>query len=309
MPGPGGGSHGGGGHGGGGFGGGRGGFGGGHGGGFSGGYGGGFHRPHHHHHYHVPFFGYRRHYGYGYGFGSGCLSIFLMPVILLIFCAVMLIAMIGGSLGAVSGGGVVSYDEKTFQDFAYQEYYKAFSETEKYEENILLVFLTTEEGIEYYYIGFVGNDLDDDVKELFGNEYTELGLAMDTSVSQSGYWYSLDSNLSSVVNKMASKIEKIPGFTAPTDSTAEKYPYSKAVNYTDFSVNEKTLNKALEDFSVRTGINIALVVEDAEDVFDTDYGSMWMGIIILSLFAGVAIFLIVKGVNTYRNRDESNQRY
>ena len=230
-----------------------------------------------------------------------------MPVICLGVAFIMLIAMIGGSFGAVAEGGALSYNEKTFQDFAYREYYKAFSETDEYEENILLVFLTTEEGIEYYYIGFVGNDLNDDVKELFGNEYTELGMAIETSVNQSGYWYSLDSNLSSVIGKMASKVEKIQGLIASEDQSTD-YPYSKTVNYTDFNVNAKTIDKALLDFSSRTGIDIALVVEDAEDVFETDYSSMIIGILVILAFGGVGVFLIVKGVNAYRDRDKSENQ-
>ena len=162
MPGPGGGSRGGGG-----FGGGGGGYrgGGGFGGGHYGGFGGprGPRRP-----YYGGFgWGFGRPY-YG-GFGGGCLGILLLPIILIMVAALILSSVIGGAFGAIAQGGVTQYDERQFQNFADQKYQQIYGSTTAYEDNIVLVFLTTEEAQEYYFIAWVGDHIVTDVNHMFGD--------------------------------------------------------------------------------------------------------------------------------------------
>lgn len=282
MPGPGGGGRGGG------FGGGS--FGGG------GGYGGGGHRG----------YGYRggyyRPYGMGFwGFGGGIFSIFLMPFIFIALAAIILFSTVFGAVGSIAEGGVTDYQEKEFNEYADQEYRNAFGESTAYEDNILLVFLTNEEGDDYYCIAWVGHHVNNDVNLLFGNETTELGTAMNESINPAGYSYSLDINLAMAVDKMADTIEA-RGLAGSFKCEEQHVQVaSKVMNRTTHRMNEETLNMALEDFTERTGISIAIAVNDMDEVFGVDYTSMIMGVIFVIILIGVAIFFIVQGIRK-RNR-------
>ena len=287
MPGPGGGGRGGG------FGGGS--FGGG--GGFGGGFGGG-RRP--------GGYGYYRPYGFGFfGLGGGLLSIFFMPFILILFAAIILFTTVFGAFGSIAEGGVTDYQEKQFQDYANTEYRKAFGASTAYEDNILLVFLTNEDADDYYCIAWVGDHIKPQINELFGNERTPLGTAMYQSINTSGYWYSLDSNLALAVSKMTDCVmaEGVNSFSCEEQHVQVE---SKLINYGTFDLSEETVNSALREFTEETGITMSIVVDDMNNVFDVDYSSMIMGIIIVILFVGLAVFFIVKGL---KNRKRQGSYY
>lgn len=300
MPGPGGGSRGGGG-----FGGGGGGFhgGGGFGGGHHGGFGGGPRRP-----YYGGFgWGFGRPYYGGFGFGSGCLGILLLPIILIMVAALILFSVIGGAFGAIAEGGVTQYDERQFQDFADQKYQQIYGSTTAYEDNIVLVFLTTEEAQEYYYIAWVGDHIVTDVNHMFGSNQTKLGYAMASSISESGYWYSLDKNLASVADIMANQIESLNLDTSFTCSEEHVQVAGKLYNQSEISLTDATVNDALASFTEKTGISMSIVVEDVDDVLATDYTSMIFGLIVVAALVGVAIWLIVRNVKKNKNGGNKSQ--
>ena len=288
MPGPGGGSRGGGGS----FGGGgsRGGgsFGG-------GGFGGGGHRP-------GGFYGGPRRprgprWGWGPGFyGGGLLSILLFPFILIIFAAILLLTTLLGAFGAIAQGGEMVYNEEWFQDFANAQYEQIFAE-EGYEDNILLVVLTTEENSDGYFIAWVGDHIATDINLMFGSNGTELGRAVSNSINGTNYKYQLDSGIAMVLDTMAGHVERS---TAAPFKCKELHPTPEQTfyNYTALPLTPATVTDATADFTERTGINIAIVVEEAEDIFETDYSAMIMGIIMAGAMITVAVVLIVKGVKS-----------
>ena len=306
MPGPGGGARGGGfggGSRGGGFGGG--GFGGGRPGGFHGGFGG----PHHHHHHHVP----RRHFFWGfwprryyYG-GGGCLGGFLgmimLPVIVLLVVGVFLFGSVSDALTNISNGGSVVYNEQTMQEYAGKQYGAIFGDSASYEENILIVFLADEERTGYYVIGYVGDDLPTDVKDLFGNQYTSLGQAFYSSMPNY-YEYSISSNLADVTSRLTTAVTRVNGTATETVSTDNSY----IKNDSSLAINEATVNKALASFTEQTGFSIAIAVEDMEEVFGK---SIQVGdIIILLVAAGIialVIYLIVKAIRSRKDTDANGQ--
>ena len=304
MPGPGGGSRGGG------FSGGsRGGsFGGGsRGGGFSGGsrgggfHGGGMHHgpmhhgPHHHHHRPIFFFGPRRHY---YG-GGGCFGNIISTMVLVPFLIFFCIALI---LGAFSGNiEDNSYNEETFQRYANQQYYSAFSETESFEENILIVFTVYEGYDGYDCIAWVGDDLPYDVRMMFGDEYTEFGRAVIGTVP-SYYEFSLTSNLRDIANYMADEVTAITGSPAGEVDTS----YSKLINNTALSINKETVDAALVNFTEKTGINIAIVVANGEDIFAVEGDQNNDNMALLGLIVVIAIVVIVIIVSNNKGKNNKS---
>lgn len=299
MAGPGGGSRGGG------FGGGS--RGGGFGGGSGGGFGGGYHRGPHFGYYHRPrFFGFGPRYYYG---GGGCLGGFLgalmAPFILLLVVGVMMFAMIGSALTNVANGGIISYDERTFQDYANTEYIKAFGNSGATEDNILIVVLTNEEADGYYCIAWVGDNVQDKINLMFGDETTAFGQSMIASVPDM-YAYSLDSNLALVMNTMSEKIENLNLTSSfKKQYSHDKSPESHLINYTDLALTEETVNDALASFTETTGIPAVIVVEDMEVVFGKTLPME--SIVILIILAVLAIVAIVTIVRTVKNRSKFKQ--
>lgn len=312
MPGPGGGSRGGG------FGGGSRGGSGSHGGGFGGGSrGGGFgggprgpmHRGPHHHHHGPMFFGPRFHRprffgGFGFG-GGGCLSgilgIVVFGMILLILIPTLFITSIGSLFGSCSFSteDEIIYDEAEFQTYANKAYSVAFENTDCYEENILIVFTTYEGYDGYECIAWCGDDLDVELKEMFGNEYTAFGTTVLSTVS-SYYEFSISSNLSDVAKKMANKVSAVTGEPSGEVNTE----FSKLYNHSALAINETTVNKGLVEFTQKTGINIAIVVDEGADIFGVEEKED--GKTALIIFAILVIVIVAIVVITKKNKSGSN---
>ena len=299
MPGPGGGSRGGGfggggSRGGGGFGGGRpGGFGGHH-----GGFGGHYHHPHHHHR---PYFygGWypRRRYYYG---GGGCLGglvgALIAPIIILAFVALFVTTAFGGIMANIQRGGSVIYDEADFQDYADMRYAEEFGESTAYEDNLMLVFLVNEQSDEYYTIAWCGYNINSRITDMFGNEYTNYGQAVQSSIP-AYYEHSLSQNLASIVDKMADRIGRLglsSSFLREEDRSVT-VP-SHLTNHSRLSLSEQTVERALTDFTEQTDIPIVIVVDNVEDVFRKSMGGSLMPLLVMLLFVGVAISMIVSAI-------------
>lgn len=296
MPGPGGGSRGGG------FGGGsRGGsFGGSRGGGFGGGSRGGMHHaPRHHHvphHHHGPiFFGPR--FGRRY-YGGGCLGGVISSII---FCVVFVAIMALAIFAMIFGEAEVGYSEAKFQAYANEQYSSAFWQTDNYEENILLVFTVYEGYDGYECLAWVGDDLPYEVRDMFGNEYTEFGRKVQSSIPDY-YEYSLSSNLRDIVNHMAEEVD--PYMMAPSGSIDTKY--SKLINNSTISINKDTVNNALAEFTRKTGINICIVIANGEDIFGSGEEEGNDDMMVLLGFLIVVAIVIVIIVATKKKDNKNN---
>lgn len=321
MAGPGGGSRGGG------FGGGSrgGGFGGSRGGGFGGGsrgggFGGGFrpggfgghHHPHHHHH-HIPFFwGWRRPF-FGYGYGGGCLGGMMGMTLIPIFLILLIISFVtnlfgglGSSITNVNKGGDYVYSETLMQDYAKIQYQKEFDDANEFEDNILIVFLVDEEREGYYTIAWVGDNVRQEIYEMFGNQYTEFGNHMTSNINPY-YEYSISKNLSNVINKMTAEINALnldKSFETNYGSPAG-YKSHVTNNSTLDSINEETVNNALEYFTDNTDIPIVIVVEDMGDVLEKQIAGADLTTIILAIvISGAAIYFIVIAFRSNKNGND-----
>ncbi len=319
MAGPGGGSRGGG------FGGGSrgGGFGGGsRGGGFGGGHRpGGFGRPRPHHHYRRPFmpffFGPRRpYYGYGYG-GGGCLGglmgMMLVPVILIMIVASMLLSLFGNfgsSISNVANGGDYKYSEEQLQNYASKQYTAEFNSAVEYEDNILIVFLVDEECKGYYTIAWVGDNINYEINELFGDQYTPFGEHMLSSIS-SYYEHSVSKNLATVVNEMTNEVVNLKlGSSFDREYGSPAGYVSHVTNRSSLNINNDTVNHALTEFTDETYIPIVIVVDDMGNVFNKSIASRDLITVILALaIGGVAIYLVVIAIRGKTNppKDEETE--
>lgn len=309
MPGPGGGGHGGGGGRGGSFGGG----GGRTGGGFHGG--GSFHGGHHRPHggWGMPMGGWgwgRRHYG-----GGGCLgglsSILFIPIFVIILFIFSLFGMFDNGVDVVINNG---YDEEVFQDFAYDQYFEQFADSTATEDNLLIVFLTTEEHYDFYYIAMVGDHIAKDINYLLGNNNTALGQAMNSCINETNYKYSLDSNLADVMQTMTETVTALALENSYDCSEDHLQVASRLVNNTDIPMTDSTVNHALEAFTDATGIPVVILVEDAQDVFGSEAttvgggGNVRVSTIACVILIAVVVIVVIavsrkKGKNDNSGKD------
>ena len=298
MPGPGGGSRGGG------FGGGS--FGGGN---RGGGFGGGYHGHGYHHHYHTPFFFWRRPY---YGYGGGCLGgiagLIMLPVIIVFVIVALAFGMVGDAFTNIKNGGSVEYNEEAFQDYANAQYAREFEGSSSYESNLLLFFLTNEEKDGYYAMAWVGDNVKMQINEMFGDETTDFGITVLSSINEELYKYSLDSNLATVARKMADKIvargygsDALTPFNDKTESVTGVE--SHLTNNSALPMSEKTVNDALEYFTEQTGIPIVIVVDEQEAAFGVT--PPIKDIIILVVFFGLIVLAIVLIIRAIINKKKN----
>lgn len=274
------------------------------GGGFGGGFGGGY-RPPTHHHYHRPFFGFFPRPFFGFGYGGGCLgglfSIFLTPVLIIAFAAIMIFSVFSSSFSNIANGGTAVSNQQEIQTYASVEYEKVFGSYDGYENNILIVFLANEDADGYDCIAWVGHNIVDEIDYMFGDDTTEFGRAMLNSIDSDYYKFSLDSNLVSAVRIMKNKITSlgIESFYEPP--LAHSGVKSQLNNYTDISMSRELVEKELKDFTDKTGIPIAISVDTVEKVYGKGLSGIDIVVLIICVgFIGLGIYLIIKAIKNRR---------
>ena len=224
-------------------------------------------------------------YRYRRGCFGGILNLILLPIIMLIIFIYILL----GNIGGMFGMGGVSYNEEKLQKYADEQYAAEFSKGETYEDNLLIVFLTNKKSDGYYCIAWVGDNIDSRISNMFGDEYTEFGATVNSSVNDSYYAYSLDKNLASVMDTMGDKIVSL-GLGSSFYTEHEHYASSSHLtNKTDLSLSEETVNRSLEEFTKKTGIPAVIVVDSMEEVL----GGVTLSAIIAGLLSIALIVVII----------------
>lgn len=215
------------------------------------------------------FGGHHHHFGRTHHVRGGCTGGIFTVVVLILFVAFGLVWFMGEpdaeNVHITEENGIL-YSESVMQTYANEQYEEIFGSYEGYEDNILLVFLANEAADGYYTIAWVGDNINYDINELFG-EYTEYGMYLNQHIGDY-YEYSLDTGLAEVISNMADSItwlELDSSFrAAPAFDEGKK---SQLINHTDFVLNEELVVSALESFTEKTGIPCAIVVDMAESVF------------------------------------------
>ena len=200
------------------------------------------------------------------------------------------------------------YGNKEFESYAMNQYYAEFGESgDAFEDNLLVVFLTDEEAGGYYTIAIIGDNVRMEINDMFGNEYTEFGRTMLNSIDPDDYTYSLSSGLSRAMRTMANQVEA-KGFSSNFyDSYShDDCPESHVVNRGNLSVNEKTINSALEEFTEKTDIPVVVVIDSMEEVFGKGFTSEDIFSIIMAVVLIVVAVVITVKVLKGRKKQSNN---
>lgn len=262
------------------------------------GFGPGFHHRPYGGFYRRPFWG-RRYYG-----GGGCLGTFAGMLIMLIVVALMIVVFAAGSIRNIASGGQVVYSELTMQDYADGQYKKEFGQSE---DALCLVFLTGDDAEGYYSIAWIGDNIHTKINDMFGNEYTAFGKAVNQYIGSTYHAYSLDKSLASVMDSMTEQIVSLGLDSSFVDAPDTAIGGSHLINYTDLSLTENTVNRSLENFTDKTGIPTIIVVEDMEKVFGKSLATSDMLMIVLLIVIAVIIIVkFVKGSRANGSSDEEN---
>ena len=230
----------------------------------------------------------------------------MVPVVLLLVLVLLFFGTIVDSFRAIGTGGVIAYNEETFQDYADTRYREVFGSSSAYEDNLLVVFLTDEDNSSYYCIAWVGDHIVTDINYMFGDEYTAFGRAVQSAVNTENYKYSLDSNLASVMDVMARNVTNLGLASSFTCQEEHTQVPSHLVNLSSLDLTESTVNDALTRFTDATGIPAVIVVDEAEDVFSRSYADVIWGFVILAAIILIAVLSIRQIVKAVRARKEGN---
>ena len=236
------------------------------------------------------------------------MGLLMLPFILLLVAVILVMSVLssfGSAVTTVASGGNLTYDENQFQDYADAQYTAAFGNTTAYEDNLLLVFLVEDEEYwDYAYIAWVGDHIDTEINDMFGNDQTEFGRAITASINEKSYKYSLDSNLARVVESMQDKIVAKgldSSFKSSCKDTQHVQVESHLTNKTDLPLTEATVNDALAAFTEATGISVVLVVDDIDDVFDRTIPAS--DIFTLVIAGGIIVVAIVLIVRAFKKKN------
>ena len=224
------------------------------------------------------------------GLLGGIMGIILLPIIIIFFAIIFLVVNLITTFTAISQGGLVSYDEEKFQNFANEKYYEYFTDKTTQEDGIMIFMLTYEDNYDYAYVAWAGDNINNDINDAF-SAYGTFGDAMENNINADNYQYSLSKDLAKVVDTMTLEIRKLgleSSFVKEHDTTGIE---SKLIDKSGLNLNEETVNSSLEAFYEETDIPVVMYVVTAEEVFGK---TMPIGNIVISV-----VTLIIIGVCVY----------
>lgn len=169
-------------------------------------------------------------------------------------------------ISSCQADGGLHYNSAQIEEYASAQYQQAFMSEESYEDNLLLTFVVWDDRSDYSYIAWVGDHINDTTFRLLGDNNSVLGRTLEQTIAY-GYESSLSADLKSALEILSGEITYASPsgcYLCDEDHSAAN---SRLSNQSEMTLDEDTLEAALEAFTDETGIPIVLVVEDAADVF------------------------------------------
>ena len=211
--------------------------------------------------------------------------IYALSAVVLIFIIAVIIAFDALSYKPEDPYRGIVYDETKLSQFSDEQYYRMFSNEEKYESNILIVFVVYDTFDCYHYMAYGGFSLDDSVKQAFD---APLKMVMVNKIPDY-YEYALTYGLKGVILQMRDVLldgGAELGGVVESDSV-------KVCNYSTLSVQSEVVGDALKAFTRDTGIPIALVIEDGRDIFGEPVKKNYTPFVIFVLVTMTVILSVI----------------
>ena len=205
--------------------------------------------------------------------------------------------------------GRPSYDANDFQDYCYEIYYDEFSSYGAKEDYLLLVIATEDyDYYDYYYMAFAGKHISPDVKNMLGDNYSELGRAFSTYINSTSYKYSLDGDIAAALDKVSNAVSKQSDIYTCEENHSQYQ--SRFENETSLNLDAEVLNSAVKSFTDETGIPMLLIVDDINNVYGVvhsveAYFELGFVAFMVLLFVGAGTLLLVKSIKDIKkNKSE-----
>ena len=193
------------------------------------------------------------------------------------------------------------------------KYAVEFKDSRAYEDNIRVVFLVNDARDGYDCIAIVGDNVAEEIYNMFGNQYTAFGQTVIGNIPNY-YENSLGRNLASAINTMTSYIEALDldkHFTDP--SATPSGTKAHLTNLSSLAVNNTLIADALTNFTDKTDIPIALVIDDVQNVYKSensgvfDFSRYVLPLFVAIIFGGVGIYLIVMVIKKRKTNQNGSQ--
>lgn len=225
-------------------------------------------------------------------------GIVLFPLLIAIICFSLFFVYLSPTIDTIKDGGYINYSDNGFIKYRDAQYKKYFGASSAKEDNILLIFLTTENYNRYYCLAEVGDNVNSDISVFFGGENSVFGKIVKETVPKENHKFSIDTSLATIVNHMTNKVNNLnleSSFKESSDKSS--LTPSQFVNYTSLSISRETVNASIEDFTDATDIPMVIVVDTAEAVFGKTMPTKDIFFLVaLVLVGGFCIFIIIKKV-------------
>ena len=252
-------------------------------------------------------------WGWGWGprfYGGGCLGALFGPFFLAAFLLVYLIGGLfsGGNVQNTEQHGLVR-DETAFQTYVDDQYARYFSDREDYEDHMVVVVLTYEDYYDYDYVVWCGDDIDTRISNMMGVRGA-LSTVLQTTINETNYKYSLDSDLAQVMRVMADKIAALELEDSFTCDTVQGTATAEFANHTELPMTATTVEKSLNYFAETTGISLVLVVEDAADVYAAQNTGIPVGrVVTMILLVVLVVVIIILLINKRKKATDDTEDY
>lgn len=260
---------------------------------------------------------YRRRHRYGRSSSSGLGTIIgaLMTIFVFVFFFIFFCVGYFATLNN-NDSTVHNINENDFEDWTEDLYDSNFKSTSNYEDYILISLLIDEEDYyEYYYCVWIGDHVSNEVAELFGDESSIIGQALEENIAYN-YKYSLSSDLCDTINYIYNEYDSDnSGLTCNDEQNSIKA--SMMIDDTSLELDVDRVSASLFLLEMRTGVRILLNVSSITD-FEKGYGSSQFDIddfmpfiivgAILLVFIIIIIVSTIKKVNKKKKAENNNSQ-
>ena len=234
--------------------------------------------------------------GHIFGFSNGFVTVIAVLILVLLIAFISFVCkIVNGSLFEDK----IVYDKEQFEAYALESYNDVFAETEDLENNIVIVFTVYEGYDGYDCISYIGHNVERNLTWGFDNKF-------ESTVKETVPRY----YEKSFAVKFKQVVEHMMSFAVHMDNENNEYEYSKIYNRSSMTIDEPLINNALISFAKKTGVNIAIVVDEGEDVFGVDQGVNPIDFVIIIIFiiSMIVLVIVVAKMNKKLKYDKSQDK-
>ena len=216
---------------------------------------------HHRHHHHHGYYGSRRYNSVSWG-----------GIIFYIFFLILLFVIIGGY-------DSVGNSEKTLHNYANAEYQTVFDHSNRYENNILFLYVVDDDYKTLDAIAWVGDDVP------YKTNRRLDGYAISQHINENYYQYQLSSGI-------AMSLEEISPYIEPAKYSSTSI--CTVNNKSNLNIDEEKIEDALQKFSMY-GYGVAVVIADYDDVYENYFDmNVMLALLLVGLVFCIVIFCVIR---------------